>query len=566
MRLPMPAKRPARRTAPKANAAPDSVNVQVTVESADLAAVASELVVVGAFENADEFHGVTAAVDRASGGLLTRILTAGDFKGKLKETALVHPDGAPAKRILLVGLGDVKKFTPDKLRRVSATAARRARDLAVERFHTSLHGVGSPGCEMDPRVAAEAMAEGALLGLYRFRVYKGRKDAEKEAEERKRDRLREIVLVDKSARVARAATEGARTGEVIAHSTNMCRDWAQWSGHDAAPALYGERAQALARTHGLRAEVMDKRRIETLGMGGLLAVAQGSVREPRFVVLEHAPAGAKRTVVLVGKGITFDSGGISIKPSDGMENMKMDKCGASAVVGAVVAAARLEIPVRVVAIAAFTDNLPSGSAYKPGDVVTTMSGKTIEIVNTDAEGRVILSDALHYGSTQYEPDAMVELSTLTGGCIIAVGHHAIAGMGNSDELLNQLVQAGNDVNERVWPMPFFDEYGEMVKSQVADVANSTGRVASSVTAGKFLENFVGDHPWVHLDIASTAYHSGVSPKLNEEYSPEKATGVGVRLLVQWLRDFRPPAWERTKTSPKKKAKKSPAGGKKARRQ
>ena len=539
-------------------AKPDIADVRVLVESTDLAAVDAELVVVGAFEHADGFHGVTAAVDRASGGLLTRVLGVGDFKGKLKETTLVHPEGAPAKRVLLVGLGDVKKFNADKLRRVSATVARRARDLGVERFHSSLHGVGSPGCEMDPRVAAEAMAEGALLGLYRFRIYKGKKDPEKEAEERKRDRLREIVLVDKSARVVRAATEGARVGAVIAESTNMCRDWAQWSGHDAAPALYGERAQALAREHGLRAEVMDKRRIEALGMGGLLAVAQGSAREPRFVVLEHAPANAKRTVVLVGKGITFDSGGISIKPSDGMENMKMDKCGASAVVGAVVAAARLALPLRVVAIAAFTDNLPSGSAYKPGDVVTTMSGKTIEIVNTDAEGRVILSDALHYGSTKYEPDAMVELSTLTGGCIVAVGHHAIAGMGNSDDLLNQLVQAGNDVNERVWPMPFFDEYGEMVKSQVADVANSTGRVASSVTAGKFLENFVGDHPWAHLDIASTAYHSGVSPKLNDEYSPEKATGVGVRLLVRWMREFRAPAWERKPAADKGGAKKGPA--------
>lgn len=534
--------------------APD---VEVKVETADLARVRSDLVVVGAFEDADAFHGVTGAVDDATGGMLARALRLGDFSGKLKQTTLVHPDGASMKRVLLVGLGDVKKFNADRARRVAAVAARRARDLHAASAHFALFGVGSPGCEMDPRLAAEAMAEGALLGLYEFNPYKGSsKENDEEKGAKKKPKLARIVLVDKDATHARAAREGAQTGVVIAHATNLCRDWAQWSSQEAAPARYGERAKALAREHKLTAHVMDKREIERLGMGGLLAVSEGSAREPRFVVLEHKPAraGARTpTVVLVGKGITFDSGGISIKPSDGMEKMKMDKCGASAVVGAVVAASRLALPIHVVAIAAFTDNLPSGTAYKPGDVVTTMSGKTIEIINTDAEGRVILSDALYYGSSRYEPAAMVELSTLTGGCVVAVGHHAIAGMGNSDALLNQLVQAGNNVNERVWPMPFFDEYGEMVKSKVADVLNSAGRVASSITAGKFLETFVGDHPWVHLDIASTAYHGGGSPKLNEEFSPGEATGIGVRLLVEWLRHFEAPKWEKEAKLPRQAA-------------
>jgi len=256
-----------------------------------------------------------------------------------------------------------------------------------------------------------------------------------------------------------------------------------------------------------------------------------------------APRGAKHTVCLVGKGICFDSGGISIKPSEKMEDMKMDKSGASAVFGAVVAAARLKLPVRVVAIAPFAENLPSGTAYKPGDVVRTASGKTIEIVNTDAEGRVILADALHHAAS-FEPAAVVEVSTLTGGCIIAVGHHCIAAMGNSEALMEQLRRAGVATNERLWPMPFFEEYGEMVKSKVADVKNSAGRIASSITAGKFLENFVGDHPWVHLDIASTAWHEGPTPRLNDEYCPEYATGVGTRLFIEWLRHFEPPAWEK----------------------
>jgi leucyl aminopeptidase len=529
----------ARPTAP----APEKPAVRVTVLHADLTQVDAELVVVDAYEGVEELGGVTAKVDAATGGALARVVRAGDFKGRFKETLLVHPAEGRAKRVLLVGMGKLEKLSPDRVRRVAAVVARRARDLGVEQAHMALHGVRKDGSGVKPRVAAEAIAEGALLGLYRFDHYKGTRSDEDKEREAKQRKLSRLVLVEKNAASARQAEEGAAVGAVIAEATNQCRDWANYASEDAAPERYGERAEALAQAHGLRVEVMDKARIRELGMGGVLAVNQGSAREPRFVVLEHAPRDAKGTVVLVGKGITFDSGGISIKPAERMEDMKFDKCGASAVMAAVVAAKRLKLPLRVVAIAPFTDNLPSGTAYKPGDIVRTMSGKTIEIVNTDAEGRVILADALHYGG-RFEPDAMVELSTLTGACPVAVGHHAIAGMGNSDDLLAQLRAAGDAVNERVWPMPFFDEYGEMVKSKVADVRNSAGRIASTVTAGKFLENFVGDHPWVHLDIASTAYADGLQPKLNEEYCPEQATGVGVRLLVQWMRSYKRPAWKK----------------------
>jgi leucyl aminopeptidase len=518
--------------------------VRVLVQHGDITQVRSELVVVDAYEGVQELGGVSRRVDEATGGALGRILAAGDFKGKLKEAVLVHPAQGSAKRVLLVGMGKLDKLSADRVRRVAAVVARRARDLGVSEAHMVLHGVRKDGSGVKPRAAGEAIAEGALLGLYAFEAYKGSsKSDEERAREAQRRKLARLVVVERSAATARAAEEGVQVGAVVAEATNQCRDWANWSGDEAAPERYGERAAELAGKWGLRVEVLDKRRIEELKMGGLLAVARGSAREPRFVILEHKPAKPKGTVVLVGKGITFDSGGISIKPSDKMEDMKYDKCGASAVMGAVVAAKRLGLPLHVVAIAAFTDNLPSGSSYKPGDVVTTMSGKTIEVVNTDAEGRVILSDALHYGG-RYQPDAMVELSTLTGACPIAVGQLCIAAMGNSDDLLQHLRAAGDVVNERVWPLPFFEEYGEMVKSKVADVRNSAGRIGSSITAGKFLENFVGDHPWVHLDIAATAYHEGVSPRLNDEYCPDQATGVGVRLLVQWMREFRRPAWKR----------------------
>jgi leucyl aminopeptidase len=545
--------------------------VKVVVEQADLRAVRADLLVVDAFEGAESLGGVSAVVDKASGGPLARVLAAGDFKGKFKETVLVHPTRGSAKRVMLVGLGQVDKLTVDHVRRVAAVIARRARDLGVKEVHCALPGVGRPagakpgrvsggasaaasarggkakpvdgGPALDPAAVGEAFAEGALLGLYTFDFYKGTAKGAKGdvAKGAKKPELARIVLVEKHAAHAKAAREGVARGAIIAEATNLCRDYAAYSSDEAAPERYGERAKTLAREHGLTASVLGKREIQALGMGGLLAVNQGSVREPRFVVLEHAPRGAKHTVCLVGKGICFDSGGISIKPSDKMEDMKMDKSGASAVIGAVVAAARLKLPVRVVAIAPFTDNLPSGSAYKPGDIVRTMNGKTIEVVNTDAEGRVILADALHY-ATRYDPAAVVELSTLTGACPIAVGHLVIAGMGNSDALMAQLQKAGAATMERVHPLPFLEEYGEMVKSKVADVKNSAGRIGGSITAGKFLENFIGDHPWVHLDIAATAWHEGPTPRFNDEYTPEYATGVGVRLLVRWLRDFEAPTW------------------------
>ena len=538
---------------------PERKPPRVSVAVADITKVASELVVVDAYEGAKSFGGVTGAVDKAAGGALSRILRAGDFKGSFKETMLVHPTKGRAKRVLLVGMGEVEKLTPDRVRRIAAVVARRAREIGVKEAHLALPGVGRPagarvsrkprdgGPTLAPDVAAEAFAEGALLGLYKFDFYKGegQDKGKRKGKDKDKPELARLTLVERDPEHARAAKAGAARGVVIAEATNQCRDHAAYAGADAAPERYAERARELAAEHGLRVEVLDRRKLEERRMGGILAVGSGSKNEPRLVVLEHAPRGAKHTICVVGKGICFDSGGISIKPSEKMEDMKMDKSGAAAVMAAVVAAARLELPLRVVGIAPFAENLPSGTAYKPGDVVRTASGKTIEIINTDAEGRVVLADALHHAAS-YAPAAVVELSTLTGGCVVAVGHHCIAAMGNSDGLMDQLRKAGLATNERLWPMPFFDEYGEMVKSKVADVKNSAGRIASSITAGKFLENFIGDHPWVHLDIASTAWHEGPSPKLNEEYCPEYATGIGTRLLIEWMRHFEPPAWEHKK--------------------
>jgi leucyl aminopeptidase len=296
----------------------------------------------------------------------------------------------------------------------------------------------------------------------------------------------------------------------------------------------------MAKQVGLKCEVFDKKALEKLGFGALLAVNSGSANEARFVVLEHNPKG-KETLVFVGKGITFDSGGISIKPSSNMEKMKYDKSGASAVFGALRAAALLKVPQRVIGLCPLTDNLPSGSAYKPGDVVRAYNGKWIEVVNTDAEGRVILSDALSYASKHYpEAMAVIDLATLTGAASVALGNLYIAMMGTDRALMQRIRRAGEATHERVWELPFDDEFDDYFKSDVADAKNAGSGAAGTIVGGRFLKRFVDKQPWVHLDIASTAWDEGSGrAKFNPEYNvPGSGTGVGVRLLVQLMRDWK----------------------------
>ncbi len=316
--------------------------------------------------------------------------------------------------------------------------------------------------------------------------------------------------------------------QAIADGVRTVRDMGNTPGNVMTPTRLAERAEEVAKSVGVKCTVYDKRAIEKMKMGGLLAVNKGSHEEPRFVVLEYAPRKAKTHVALVGKGITFDSGGISIKPADKMEEMKFDMCGAAAVVGTIEAAAKLALPVRITGVIASTENLPGGSAYKPGDIITTSSGKTIEVVNTDAEGRVILSDALHYAS-KLEPDHMLDYATLTGACVVALGGEAAGLFTSNDELAQKLIECGERVGDRVWRLPEWDDYKELIRSDWADVKNSGGRWAGATTAALFLKEFVDCPSWAHLDIAGTAY-------AEHENSREArgATGAGVRVTIAFL--------------------------------
>lgn len=491
-----------------------------------------EAVVVNLFEGVKGPRGATGAVDKASGKMITRLLRSGDHKGKKGEMAVLHPERMLAKRILLVGLGKKEKFTLDVARQASAAAARKAVALKLRSFTTVVHGAGAGGLKLDD--AAQALAEGAILAAYKFDKYR----SQPEEPEDKPVELERITVVAPDARSVARFALGIDLGVVIAESVNLTRDISNESGKDGTAASIAERVSKMARDVGLKCKIYVRPELQKMGMNAILAVNSGSANEPRLVVLEHNP-GARKTVCLVGKGITFDSGGISLKPGENMDKMKHDKSGAAAVFGALRASALLRLPIHVVGIAPLTDNLPGGSAYKPGDVVRTYSGKTIEVLNTDAEGRVLLSDALAFAEKEFKPASIIDLATLTGACGVALGSLCMAGMGTDEKLLARVKRAGQKAHERVWELPFWDEYDEQIKSEVADVKNIGGKGAGTITGGRFLRKFVDKTPWVHLDIASTAWDDGGVARFNPEYGPKSgATGVGVRLLVQMLREWK----------------------------
>jgi leucyl aminopeptidase len=447
-------------------------------------------------------------------------LSGGDFSGKEGETALLYADLA-APRLLLVGLGDRSSFTFEKLRRTAARAAKKARSLGVREAAFALPSLEGVSVED----AARAAAEGAALGLYRFTRYKtAGKETGSAAPDRELDSF-ELVLDDAvdEAAVSRSASVGGK----VATAVLLARDLANEPSNTATPEHLAAKAREIAGRYGMEVEVLDREGIEEEGLVGLATVGRSAENDPRFIVLEHRKGNDTAPVVLVGKAVTFDSGGISIKPSSGMEDMKFDMSGGAAVLGAMEAVGAMNLPLNVVALVPATENLPGGDAFKPGDVLELHSGKTVEILSTDAEGRLILADALSY-ARRYEPAAVVDCATLTGACYVALGDHASGLMGNDEDLIAEVQAAGEVTGERAWPLPLFDEYTEQIKGDVADIKNFGGRYGGALTAGAFLKEFA-DYPWTHLDIAGTAYG-----QKGNAYTPKGATGVPVRLLIEFL--------------------------------
>jgi leucyl aminopeptidase len=463
------------------------------------------------------------------GALLGKSITPvalDDVTGKLSEaTVLYTPDIFSAKRIIICGIGESKNISIEYLRRAGSAAAKTAERLKLSSVTYLLDIFENNDVQLTASLddITCALAEGAMLGTYKFSDYisdEGQQTKTLKSVSFNASRKHTFHEIKKS--VLRASS--------ICKGVYLARDLGNTPGIDLYPETLANIARDECRKAGCKVTIFDEKRIQSLKMGGIVSVSRGSERPPRFIIIEWN--GGKRSdqpYVLIGKGITFDTGGISIKPSAGMGEMKMDMSGAAAVIGTMQVAATLKLPVNVVGIIPACENMPSGKALRPGDVIRIMNGKTVEVDNTDAEGRLILADALVFAK-KYKPKTVVDLATLTGACVVALGHYATGMMGNDNILIESLKAAGERAYERVWELPLYDEYEKLIKSDIADVKNLGGRWAGAITAGWFLKKFVDDYPWVHLDIAGTAILEE-----NADYTQKGASGVGVRLLIEWLR-------------------------------
>ncbi|PJF47346.1 MAG: leucyl aminopeptidase [Candidatus Thermofonsia Clade 3 bacterium] len=510
--------------------------MQVAVVNKQIQTINADAVIVNLFEGVTAPGGATGAVDAALGssdgvsgnGAISKLIQLGDFTGKLNEVAVVYTAGLiPAPRVIVAGLGTREQFTLDRARQASGSAVRKARDLGCRRVATIVHGSGIGG--LQPREAAQATVEGALMGAYQFREHKSKND----------DRvIEELIIVEYDAAKLAEIEAGVRAGQIVAEAVNAARTLVNRAPNALYPETFAQAAQAMAARVGLTCSVLSEADIAQERMGGVLAVAQGSAHPPRFVVLEHQPrtgnanlpTADSRPLVFIGKGVTFDTGGISIKPSENMQSMKADMSGAAAVFGAMQAIAGLNLPQRIIGVMPLVENMPSDRAYRPGDVITMMNGLTVEIISTDAEGRLILADALHYVK-RFKPRGVVDLATLTGACVVALGEGVAAGLfSNDDAWANAVLCAAEAAGEKMWRLPLYPEYGDKIKSDDADIKNSGGRVGGVGTSAYFLYRFVegpDEYPWAHVDMAGMMFSSE-----NKGYLVKGAMGYGVRTLVR----------------------------------
>ncbi len=505
------------------------MSMQVTVLQGSIQETAADLIIVNLFEGVTEPGGATGVVDKALGGRLSALIALGDARGGLGQTTLLHTFGAlPSPRVLVVGLGDRAHFGLAAVRTAAAAAVAAARQTGARRVATIVHGTGAGG--LAPAEAAQAVVEASLMEAYvmpRQASGAGPKPG-----------IEELVLVEWSQESVEAVADGARVGRIIAESALFARDLAAAPSNVATPTYLVEAARGMAAASGLACTVLEREDIEALGMGILLAVAKGSDEPPKFVILEHnrERAGELDTVVLVGKGVTFDTGGYTLKVESKatMWKMKGDMAGAADVMAALRAAALLDLPLHVVGLTPLCENMINGKAQKPGDVYRGMTGKTMEVISTDAEGRMILADALAYAGRYQKARAVIDLATLTATIGLALGPRA-AGLFTPDAWLqDRLLAASAATGERLWPMPMYDDYAQDIASEFADVKNSTmpDKAAGVSTSAKFLQHFTEGYPWAHIDLANMAWAPAARPMY-----PKGATAFGVRLLIQFLRDW-----------------------------
>lgn len=490
--------------------------MEVHVVQGSITEIESDALVVNLFEGVTAPGGATGAVDQALDGKITELIQAGEITGKANKTSLIHTFGRIApKRVLVVGLGKSEDCDYIASAKAAGTAAKVLRDKGVRTITSIVHGAGIGGFE--PLDAARSTVEGTIIALYRGGLYKTSDEDKNEVES--------FTIVEMDAGKISEFEAGACEGVILADATNEARTVTNEPSNIMTPTALAERARLVAEEYSLGIEILDKEQMEALGMGGLLSVAQGSAQPPKLICLSYKAKGKRPTLGLIGKAITFDSGGISIKPSEGMMNMKYDMAGGAAVIHAMRAIAELKPNINVLGMIPATENMPSGSAFRPGDVIKCYGGKTVEIVTTDAEGRMILVDAMTL-AVEKGADYLVDVATLTGSCVVALGQNVTGIMGNDEWLLDNVTDAAMLAGEQVWELPMPPEYMDQLKSEIADLKNCGTRWGGALTGGLFLKEFVQDRPWVHMDIAGTS-----DSDTEEPYRAKGATGVAVRTLA-----------------------------------
>ncbi|MBC8500189.1 MAG: leucyl aminopeptidase [DPANN group archaeon] len=481
----------------------------------------TEVLIIGHFEKEKFSH---PALDKKLKGRISKAIKEKKFEGEFKQLHSVSSLGLIApEKILLVGLGKKKEFDLEKLRKISGFTAKVVRDGKVTSFATTLTEEDVKGRNIEEK--SLTIVEGILLGLYQFDRYKTE-------EKEKQPKVREVTLLTSDVKKSKT---GVKKGEILANATNYVRDLVNMPACEATPTYIANEAKKIAKQHKIKIRIFGKKELEKKKMNAILGVSKGSSQEPKLVVLETNPK-AKKKIALVGKGITFDSGGLDIKPESFMLDMKSDMAGAAAVLATVMVAAKLKILINVLGVMALTENMPGASAQKPGDIVTAYNKKTIEIANTDAEGRLVLADAVAYAEEQ-KPAAIIDLATLTGSCIVVLGYSGAVLVSNNDKLKNAIKKSADETFERVWELPLWDDFREAIKGEIADVRNlgkfPKGYEAGTITAATFIEAFIEKTPWAHLDIAGTAWY-----EQEKEYISKAATGYGVRLLIHFLENWK----------------------------
>jgi len=493
--------------------------MNIEVISGAVTDIVCDAIIIGLFEG-EQPSGTTRVIDKALQQHVSEIIRDMPGCGKDGETTIIHTFGAiGAKRIILLGLGKESEISVDKVRALMAVAMRAARKINSQTVATAIHNESD---KLEANLTAQAVIEGTIMGSYQFTYYKTSK--------KDNPGIEKVIIIENDTANMDVIKSKVHEGKIIAESVNLARDLVNHPAQYMTPTKMASHAMQIAEEYGFELTILEKEDMQQKGMGALLAVAQGSIEPPKLIVLKYeGNPDSQETIALVGKAITFDSGGISIKPSQKMDEMKGDMAGGAAVLGAMMALGQLRPKVNIIAVVPCAENMPSGSAFRPGDILTSLSGKTIEVLSTDAEGRLILADAVTYAK-QLNATKIVDLATLTGACVIGLGTIYSGVLTNNQEWCQTVIDAGQIIGEKMWELPNDTEYLEQIKSSIADLKNTGGRYAGTITAGLFIGEFAAKTPWVHIDIAGTS-----DAEKDKGYNLKGGTGVGVRTLVQLMK-------------------------------